>query len=260
MRVYFITRFSIYDPNFRGFRITKQYDPKEYERRLFDKKRMDFKFDVFREVTFPSIINQGFKDWIWHIYISDRLPTDYKKQLFDLTKWHQNIKIFQVKDFKEFFEKTSSYDYEKPFATVRIDDDDALSPLFAEKLQKYEKNVGSVINFTDGRLAKYIHGKLKIGKKISEKNNAQGLAGIGINIYACGRHSDINERYNVIYDYSPEMFLLMCSNYTDTKRGFTFLERNIERVKYLLNMIIKELNKSHEILINIYKKYIKKLR
>jgi hypothetical protein len=243
MKVYFITRFSIYDPEFGGFRLTKDNDPKEYERRLFDKSRLNHKFDTFQNITFPSIVQQTCDDWEWIIYASDRMHDKYMKRLRTLVKDYTNIVLIIVKNFSEFFEKTSSYNYEKTFATVRIDDDDGLSNCFVDKLQQYSKKVGSIVSFTEGKLAKYVNGKLIIGKKVSEKNNAQGLAGIGINIYNCGSHSDIDKRFNVIYDRCPDMFFLTCSPFTDTQRGFTALNRIMVRLERLLFLVLRRPDK-----------------
>jgi hypothetical protein len=75
-------------------------------------------------------------------------------------------------------------------ATVRLDDDDGLNKCFVEKLQQYSKNVGSIVSFTEGVLVKYVKGRVVMGEKVSEKNSALGLVGIGVKIYSCGRHSD----------------------------------------------------------------------
>lgn len=234
MKVYFITRFSIYDPQFRGFRLTKDYDQKEYEEHLFDKDRLNHKFDTFQNITFPSIIKQSSDDWKWLIYTSDRLPDEYMKRLRMLVKDYENIELITVRDFKEFFEKDLSYNYDNSFATVRIDDDDGLNNYFVEKLQQYSENVGSIVCFTEGTLVKYFKGRVVEGEKISEKNNAQGLVGIGVKIYSCGKHSDVDKRYNVIYDSTPDMFHMTCSPFTDTKRGFTALERIFNKFRRLL--------------------------
>lgn len=237
MKVYFITRFSIYDPQFGGFRLTKDYDQKGYERHLFDIDRLNHKYDIFQKITLPSVVEQSYDDWKWLIYTSDRLPDDYMKRLRTLVKDYPKIVLITVKDFKEFFEKDISYNYDNSFATVRLDDDDGLSKCFVEKLQQYSKNVGSIVCFTEGTLVKYVKGRVVMGEKVSEKNNAQGLAGIGVKIYSCGRHSDIDTRYNVIYDFTPNMFLLTCSPFTDTKRGFTALERILTKFKRLFFLL-----------------------
>lgn len=240
MKVYFITRFSIYDSQFRGFRLTTDYSQKEYERRLFDKDRLNHKFDTLQNITLPSIVKQTCKEWVWLIYTSDRLPAEYMKTLRALIKDYPNIALITVRSFSEFFEKDRSYNYDDSFATVRIDDDDGLNECFVEKLQQYSNNVGSIVCFTEGTLVKYVKGRLMMGEKISEKNNAQGLVGIGLAIYNSGRHSDIDTRYNVIYDHTPDMFLLTCSPFTDTKRGFTGLERILGKVKRLLFLIFNQ--------------------
>jgi len=239
MRIYFITRFSIYDPKFRGFRVSKDYGPMEYQRRLFDKARLNHKFDTFQNITFPSIVQQTCNDWEWIIYTSDLMPAEYMECLRALVKDYKNIVLITVKNFSEFFEKTSSYNYKKLFATVRIDDDDGLSNCFVEKLRQYSKDVGSIVSFTEGRLVRLVNGKLFIGKKFSEKNSALGLAGIEINIYNCGSHSDIDKRFNVIYDRSPDMFFLTCSPFTDTKRGFTALNRIVVKLERLLFLVLR---------------------
>jgi hypothetical protein len=238
MKVYFITRFSIYDPQFGGFRITKDYDQKEYERRLFSKDRLNDKFDTFQRITLPSVVEQNCDDWKWLIYTSDRMPDEYMKRLRVLVKDHTNIDLITVKDFRDFFEKDSSYNYDNSFATVRLDDDDGLNNCFVEKLQQYSKNVGSIVNFTEGTLVKYVKGRVLMGEKVSEKNNAQGLAGIGVKIYSCGRHSDIDTRYNVIYDSTPDMFALTCSAFTDTNRAFTAFGRILIKLKRLFFLIL----------------------
>jgi Putative rhamnosyl transferase len=237
MKVYFITRFSIYDPQFGGFRLTTDYDQKEYERRLFDKDRLNHKFDEFQNITLPSIVEQSCDDWEWLIYTSDRIPDEYMKRLSVLVKDYTNIVLITVKDFSDFFEKDSSYNYDNSFATVRIDDDDGLNNCFVERLQQYSENVGSIVSFTEGILVKYVKGRVVKGEKVSEKNIALGMAGIGIKIYNLGRHTTINNKYNVICDSTPDMFLLNCSPFTDTKRGFTTLERILVKFKRLLFLI-----------------------
>jgi hypothetical protein len=238
MKVYFITRFSIYDPQFRGFRITVDYDYEEYERRLFNRNRLEHKFNTFQNITLRTIVEQSCNDWKWLIYTSDRMPDEYSKRLSFMVKEYANIVLIPVKDFNEFFEKDLSYNYGDSFATVRIDDDDGLNKCFVKKLQQYSKNIGSIVSFTEGTLVKYAKGHMVMGEKITAKNNALGLTGIGVKIYNCGRHSDIDARYNVIYDSTPDMFFLTCSRFTDTKRGFTALGRIIVKFKRLLFLTI----------------------
>lgn len=236
MKVYFITRFSIFDPQFRGFRLSSDHDPKEYERRLFAPARMNHKFQTFESNTLPSVVRQTLQDWEWLIYTSDRLPDEYLERLRALVNGRQNIKVIQVAGFQEFFERDRSFEYKAPFATVRLDDDDGVNKYFVEKVQQYAANHGSIVSFTDGRKVKCIDGRLVPGAAVSEKNNAQGMVGIGVRIYNCGSHTDMNARYNVIYDSTPEMYFVDCSPFADTKRAFTPLGRvlvKLQRIFFL---------------------------
>jgi hypothetical protein len=237
MKIYFITRFSICDPQFMGFRLSRYYGQKEYERRLFDASRLNHKFETFKNITLPSVVEQSLGDWEWLIYTSERMPEDYIDRLRSLVCGYPNISLIPVKDFPEFFERNRCYRYDSSFATVRLDDDDGINRGYVLKLQRYSQEVGSIVCFTEGKLVKMVNGHVVTGKKVSILNNAQGLAGIGIDIYNCGGHSDIHTKYNVISDSTPDMFLLNCSPFADTKRGFTALERiavKIRRIGFLL--------------------------
>jgi hypothetical protein len=238
MTVYFVTRFSIYDPKFLGFRLTADHNEEEYEKRLFSRDRLDQKFETFQAITLPSVVEQSCPDWRWLIYTSDRMPHEYMARLRNLVKDHANIALITVTGFGEFFERDRSYDYGNSFGTVRLDDDDGLNRIFVEKLQGYSERVGSVVSFTEGALVRCAKGRVVVGRTVSARNSALGLTGIGMRIYACGRHSDINARYEVIYDSSPGMYLLCCSPFTDTQRGFTALERVSNRIRRLLSLAV----------------------
>lgn len=238
MKVYFVTRFSIYDPSFKGFRLSRNRDRRDYERRLFSKARLEHKFEVFEAITLPSIVAQSNHDWQWLIYSSDRLPEEYATRLAALVRNHANITVIHVSSFAEFFEKDMCYDYEDLYATVRLDDDDGLNSCFVETLQGYSGYAGSIVSFTEGRRAKVSKGRVIVGEKLSERNCALGLSGIGLKIYRCGRHSDLHTRYNVIYDATPNMYLLGCSPFTDTERGFTPQGRLMVKCRRILWLLL----------------------
>lgn len=241
MIIYFITRFSIYDPQFDGFKLSRENQKDLYRQLLFGKNRLDQKFTTFQNITLPSITNQTSDDWVWLIFTSNKLPQEYFNKLIHLIDDSPKIFLIPVKDFNEFFEKNLNYKYQKPYATVRIDDDDGLNLQYVEKLQNYKKHNGSIISFTEGTLVKIKNNNVIKGEKYSEKNIALGMAGIGMAIYGLGRHKIINEKFDVIYDSSPNMYFLNCSPYTDTKRGFTSFERNFRKIKKRLISKFKRL-------------------
>ena len=99
MIVYFITRFSIFDYDFKGYKLTKNLGIEEYKSYLFSKERLDYKFDSF-ENYLPSIVSQTDNNYIWEIYTSEYLPIEYKNRLLASTNKYKNIKIFFINSFK----------------------------------------------------------------------------------------------------------------------------------------------------------------
>jgi len=146
MKVYILTRFSIFDPSTKGFKIQRASD--NYKEKLFNKKRLDAKFSFFEKMTLPSVLNQTYKDWEWHIFTSNELLENYKKKLEQLTSSYTSIKICYIKNFKEFNFKPSSMD--KYFCTIRLDDDDGIHSSFFNNLQKYKESKISVVSHVNG--------------------------------------------------------------------------------------------------------------
>lgn len=146
MKVYILTRFSIFDPSYNGFKIQRASEI--YKEKLFNKKRLDAKFSFFEKMTLPSVLNQTYKDWEWHIFTSNELLENYKKKLEQLTSSYTSIKICYIKNFKEFNFKPSSMD--KYFCTIRLDDDDGIHSSFFNNLQKYKESKNSVVSHVNG--------------------------------------------------------------------------------------------------------------
>ena len=70
MKAYFISRFNIFDYTFKGFQSTRASDQAAYAKLFYNKDRLEFKTNVFINVTFPSVIKQDNSNWEWHIYTS----------------------------------------------------------------------------------------------------------------------------------------------------------------------------------------------
>jgi len=215
MKIIIQTRFSIYDPEYKGYVLTTK-NKKSYKKLLFDPKRLNFKFNVFRKVTLPSILKQTNKNFIWYIYASKFLPNKYKKKLLLLTRRHKQIKCLFIKSFEEF----AKIKYpESKYCTVRLDDDDGLNPKFFEYLNKYkDKKDGTIISSPYGRKFTVKKNKIVHGKKYYRKKIGLGLAAIGMSIYHCGHHYKLDQKYEVIYNKKPNMFSICCSEFCDTKR------------------------------------------
>lgn len=129
MKNYVITRFSIYDSYIKGFQKPAKIKKKgiNYKNYLFSKSRLDSKFSLFEKITLPSVVNQTFDDWEWHIYTSIFLPENYKERLISICSKYEKIKLHFISSFKEFiFIKPNDNNY----CTIRLDDDDGLNDTF----------------------------------------------------------------------------------------------------------------------------------
>lgn len=201
--IVFMTRYSILDETCTAFRNTN----------ITDERRLDFKRKIFSTITLPSVVKQTDKNWKWIIYAGSWLKDkEFEKWLYEDAD--KRIVVRFVDSYKEFLELSDIDSIGN--TTVRLDDDDALAPSFISKLRKYEDQlIYQIISFPNGRKFK---GKER--KDHVQKNIALGLSRINGNIYRCGNHSKIDQKFNVFYDESPRMYLLCCSDFCDTKRKF----------------------------------------
>jgi hypothetical protein len=221
-KFYIVTRFSILDHKAKHWDYTK-HDNNEnsYKKKLFSEERLSNKFKMFEKVTLPSINNQTYKNYEWHIYTSPYLPDKYKKKLINITKNNNKIKIFYVNSMNEMKNKTNSFFKNKEnYATLRLDDDDGLNKKFLLNLLKYKNKNGNIISCPNGKKYKIDNNNIILGKNHYEKNIAIGLTAINKNIYDCGSHENINKNYNTIYDDLKDSYLLGTGKSTDTKREF----------------------------------------
>ena len=215
MKVYVLTRFSIFDPKYKGFNIVKNNNIDDYKNKLFNKKRLDRKFEIFENFTLPCIENQTYAKWEWNIFASKFMPEKYKNMLDNIVSKNSKINVKYIKSFKHFkFEEKKNEEY----CTIRLDDDDGLNPLFFENLQKYKSQKNKVVMHTNGIRVKYENNTLLYGNKRNWGQAQTGLCAISNNIYDYGSHNSINNRYSVIKDETPDMWYLMHDKYCDSGR------------------------------------------
>lgn len=215
---YIITRFSILDPTFKGFKLTREHSRKEVEAILFSKERLEFKFAVFEKMTLPSIINQTYKNYIWLIYTSTYLPQKYKERL----EKHANkqIKIIYVSGFEEFNnDRTATFNTLSEYTTLRLDDDDGLCPTFLETINRYEGMKGKILTAPHGVKFQVHENAIVFGNAILQMYAAQGLAAIGFDIFNAGNHTTVQERFDVV-TINDIHYYVCCSEFCDTKRKF----------------------------------------
>lgn len=204
MTHYIFTRFSILDKDHTGYVIGGK--PKKYTSEImFSKTRLDFKFNIFDKITYPSIKNQTCQNYIWAIFASIYLPDEYKERLNKYECY--NIKIIYVTNFAEMNANLKSIISQvQDYTTIRLDDDDGLNLNYLESLNKYITEKGKIISFPNGIKFTVENNIIKFGSKIKYKNNAQGMTGIGFDIYSAGNHTQVHKSYTVIYDNMEDAY------------------------------------------------------
>jgi hypothetical protein len=221
MKHYIITRFSILDADYKAFKfkLVCNNTKVDYTNQLFDKQRLDFKFNVFDKMTYPSIMNQSYTDYEWLIYASSFLPVEYKTKLANYET--DKIKIVYVDNFKQFGEHLKNFLADKTdYVTLRLDDDDGLNRDFLKKLDTYSVNKGEIVTFPNGRFFTMENNSVILGNQLRRPFVAIGLAAIGFNIYSAGDHNRVGDKYKIIVDESLDYYSVCCSEYCDTKRKF----------------------------------------
>ncbi|MEM9584129.1 MAG: glycosyltransferase [Pseudomonadota bacterium] len=133
---------------------------------LFAKERMDYRFDLFKKITLPSIADQTDDDFDVLILISDIMPQDQKDELLSLCHAFigpERTKILEHGAFKagRLFRNYVRNNYAShPYvAQVVLDDDDAVSADFVEICKtEAAKLAATDYDADDGRFLSFMRG------------------------------------------------------------------------------------------------------
>jgi len=217
MHHYIITRFSIADYSCKGFVQTRHLSEAAYLAQVFGPARLDGKFQAFELMTAPSVQAQTQTNYTWLIYTDKRLPQSYKDRLLSLSKKNEKIQIRFVESFQEMNEDVEKEIKDKDCTTLRLDDDDGLAPTFLEHLEPYTYRRGLIVSFPQGKRFSVRNGAVVFTETFRYPLLAIGLAAVGMNVYTCGSHCDLNKTYPVVYDERPDMWYCCASEFQDTK-------------------------------------------
>lgn len=200
-------------------------DMDAYRSKLFDPDRLAGKFAMFEKVTLPSVMGQTSRNFHWHIFTCPQLPAAWMDRLKRVTAPHsQHITVHSVEGMKPFrkavsemCEQLKAKHGEAGFATSRLDDDDGIGARLVERLGDARNGAGTVVLFSKGR--RYVMDR-GVPRIVREEGRIGGPASsiVGGNIYACGHHKTLHERFPTQIDDTPEMFLLGCGDVCDTHR------------------------------------------
>jgi hypothetical protein len=216
MKVYFITRFSIFDPTYRFKTNSRgEMDAEKYKGILYHPQRLATKFYAFFNITYPSVVSQTDNHWEWHIYVGKQMPSPYIDKMKSIN--HPNIKVIFIEGREDFDTQVAEYDYGQRYATVRLDDDDGLSKKYVSVVMAYRNNIGQIISFPMGRFISIHKNRLLLGARCNKRLLALGLAGVNMNIYAAGDHTLMARKYKIKYCMVPDMYYYFQSMWTDSR-------------------------------------------
>jgi len=241
MDILITTRFSIFDATLpRGWVLSRQAgDAEAYRATLYDPTRMRAKFACFEGLTVPSIRSQRLGRGItlrWNIVAGAAMPDGYRKRLERSVRGLACAHITwagSMRDFREIVQAATQRmqtQRDRVFATVRLDDDDGLSPLYCQALARYaaafraNRREPFIVSFVRGRQVQVdVEPRGNAAwftqtGSVSHPSNAFGMAMVGGDVYAAGNHSTVRERYPIYFDETPDMWLAACNDSCDTGR------------------------------------------
>lgn len=225
-----------------GWNITRQHTTAEsYRAALFSPRRLALKFGCFEGVTAASMRSQKVKpgDRLrWVIIASSHMPEPWRERLERVAREtaadapsRVEVRLVWVDNMHGWVAARAAAvarvreEVGAAFATVRLDDDDGLGPLFCAKLSSYGANAGEIISFPKGHTFSATlnaDGATVTFRRLRDVNKpytALGLSRISDDIYAAGNHQKLKDKFRTRLDHSADMYALCCSEACDTKRS-----------------------------------------
>ncbi|MGO3862318.1 MAG: glycosyltransferase [Halomonas sp.] len=226
--IFILIRYSILTQSRGAWVIGRDKEFEDYKAHLFDSQRLAIHEKLFKEVTVPSLSKMKKSDTTVIVFTSDELPEPFLSNLHDIAKNAGNIKVFGLsrdqpaiarmhqqlsKELKVFAEDVC-------YATVRLDDDDALADNYYQELSKYLSPafVGHSISFAQGYAGLYDGSVYTKFYPMNLPKCALGLAHIHLynkgkrisktpSIYALGAHTRIDEKAPLILSSEQSMYI-----------------------------------------------------
>lgn len=236
--IFVIMRMSVISKNLKATWISGKETFENYVAKVLNEKRLDQHFKLFENIALNSLLNQkNFdieKNLTLILLTTDRLTNKYKNKLNDYTHQYPWIKVSYLDDdcstneynqllIEEVQEKTNSKKVGTLFATVRLDDDDALGNNFCSKLSTFldPKFIGFGYSAPRGCVG-FLNdiNKFESFHTYHSNNIALGLSFINyfaystqsfssphVSIYSLGNHTLIDKNVPVITDGSYLAYL-----------------------------------------------------
>lgn len=201
----------------------------EYKKRLFATSRLDLHENLFSQVTLPSLdaISETVGMTVL-LMTSDELPLRYRAEIDRLAKSREWLKVIEVGGDRSLIKAIESnvrnalevLDDDAVYATVRLDDDDALAEDFGLEVENYldPRFSGMCLSFAKGVLGSHGGDVYTELYQYHMPKNAQGMTFIAtkaaanagespFSVFATGNHRTVDRRYPTVSDARRIMYI-----------------------------------------------------
>ncbi|WP_048308517.1 glycosyltransferase [Halomonas sp. PR-M31] len=248
-----VVRYSVLTlSNAGNFIIGRDTSFEDYRRALFDEERLKLHDFLFEKVMLKSIVSQENFDlndgFTLLVLTSNELPEFWFNRLENHVAAYPWIKIVTV-DTKDSVEKAlkseiEKFDEEICYATIRLDDDDALSSDFLYNISAYIKPEfeNYVVSFGAGYEAVFDNDSKKFTEfcELYYPKVSAGLTKIDIHtpgsrisptIYGAGNHVKVDQVYPLILDSRrPSVFRSSYAHQDTSGAGYAKRSKNSKTV------------------------------
>ncbi|UYV18036.1 putative rhamnosyl transferase [Halomonas qaidamensis] len=225
--VFVLVRYSVLTHHRGAWVIGRDNDFDEYKKKLFEDERLKLHTKLFKTVTLPSLLKMEKKNTTVLLFTSSEMPAKYLNEIKEIELKFENFKVIEV-DVSQSLTKVmqdkllgelGKLGEEVCYASVRLDDDDALADEFYVSLFKYvdPSFVGHSISFSKGYAGLYENGSYKGFYVQNYPKLALGLSHIHhyrkgeekevSSIYSLGGHTRIDEKAPIIIDSRKSMYI-----------------------------------------------------
>lgn len=227
--IFFLIRFSVFTKSKSAWAIGNKVDMEVYKQKLFDKDRLLMHQALFEKVTLPGLDSMMDDERATAlVFISQELPEEFEARLRAFAEERTWLKIVKVRSEKALnrqidlrvAKELERFEFPLCCATVRLDDDDALTDDYCDVLERhmYLHDEDYCVTFPEGVLSVYEGGRYTHHYQHRQINNAQGLAMVKgltskeqvdtpVTVFSVGNHTNVDKRYPVVMDSRKRMYI-----------------------------------------------------
>lgn len=212
----------------------------DYKAKILDLKRLRSRRALFESITLKSLDAMKKNcscEFRVSLLASEGVPAEEQKKLNELASLRPWMDVeYCAEDFSSIGDYVKdvvrSYSRDMIYATVRLDDDDALRENYSSFLEKYlvPENVGCCVSFGNGfagiydgdtkrytGLKDYYYPKVALGLAFINCHLVSGgFSSNKISVYNLGNHTKVDCKVPVILDSRERMFVRTMHDEADT--------------------------------------------